>query len=455
MSLIDTLKNYITPEVIGMLSGMLGEKNQTVRGAVDAGIPALLSGMLSKSATGKGADELFNVIQGGSFEPSMLSNITSLLGDSTSSSNLLQSGMSMLGTIFGNNQKVEGVSNAISQMSGLSQDSSSKVLGMLAPMAMGLLGSKSTSASGLASLLAGEKSSILGALPAGISGLLGFNATSAAKSVGNATSQVASNAAATGGSMFRWLLPFLLIGALGFLAWSMMKGCNNPVTNSVTSAVENTTNAAGNAANAVGNAAGNAANAAGNAAGNAVNGVVSAADTLAGAAGAAGSAVAGATGDALATLGNFFKRKLSTGVELNIPEKGIENNLITWLDDTNSVVTKETWFNFDRLLFDTGKSTLKPESAEQVKNMTEILKAYPNVKIKLGGYTDNVGADAGNLRLSDARAKAVMAELTKAGIAADRVAAEGYGEQHPVCAANDTETCRAQNRRIAVRVTAK
>jgi K(+)-stimulated pyrophosphate-energized sodium pump len=43
-------------------------------------------------------------------------------------------------------------------------------------------------------------------------------------------------------------------------------------------------------------------------------------------------------------------------------------------------------------------------------------------------------------------------EITELGIAADRVEAEGYGSQHPVCAANDTDECKAKNRRIDVRV---
>ena len=86
--------------------------------------------------------------------------------------------------------------------------------------------------------------------------------------------------------------------------------------------------------------------------------------------------------------------------------------------------------------------------------MVEILKAYPAVELKLGGYTDNVGDPAFNLKLSGDRAKSVMDEMIKMGIAKDRLESEGYGEQFPV-ASNDTEEGKAQNRRIAVRVTKK
>ncbi|MBK9460217.1 MAG: OmpA family protein [Sphingobacteriales bacterium] len=149
-----------------------------------------------------------------------------------------------------------------------------------------------------------------------------------------------------------------------------------------------------------------------------------------------------------------MKRKLADGTELNVPEKGVENKLISFIEDKSKAVDKETWFSFDRLLFETGKSTLKPESAEQVKNMAAILKAFPQVEIKLGGYTDNTGDAKKNLTLSGERAKTVKAELVKLGTDAKRIATEGYGQEHPV-ADNATPEGRAQNRRIDVRVTKK
>jgi K(+)-stimulated pyrophosphate-energized sodium pump len=152
-------------------------------------------------------------------------------------------------------------------------------------------------------------------------------------------------------------------------------------------------------------------------------------------------------------LGEFRAAKLTNGVELNIPELGVENKLLGFIKSDN-VVDKETWFDFDRLTFDTGKATLMDDSQEQLKNIAEILKAYPGVNIKLGGYTDNTGDAASNLKLSRDRASSVRAELEKLGIDNDRLEAEGYGQEHPV-ASNDTEDGRAQNRRISVRVTKK
>jgi len=168
----------------------------------------------------------------------------------------------------------------------------------------------------------------------------------------------------------------------------------------------------------------------------------------------AASALTDATRAAWAALGEFFKRKLPNGVELNIPRLGVENRLVDFIEDAARPVDKTTWFDFDRLLFDTGKATLQPASQEQLENIAAILKAFPKVAIKVGGYTDNTGDKAANMKLSADRANNVMNELIRLGVDAKRLSAEGYGDQHPV-ADNATEEGRAKNRRISMRVTEK
>ena len=94
---------------------------------------------------------------------------------------------------------------------------------------------------------------------------------------------------------------------------------------------------------------------------------------------------------------------------------------------------------------------------KQLNNTCEILKAYPEVKIKLGGYTDNSGDSTKNFRLSTARAKTVFEAMLNKGITKASFAAqpfEGYGPKHPV-ADNNTEEGRARNRRISLSVRAK
>lgn len=151
-----------------------------------------------------------------------------------------------------------------------------------------------------------------------------------------------------------------------------------------------------------------------------------------------------------------FMIKLSSGFELKGNNGGIEQLLIGFIEDKTKVVDKTTWFSFDQLAFQTGKAELDMDKSKaQLDNINEILKAFPATKLKLGGYTDNVGKAEDNKKLSQDRADAVMKALIGMGIKADRLEAEGYGQEFPVCAANDTDECKAKNRRIDVRVSAK
>ena len=145
----------------------------------------------------------------------------------------------------------------------------------------------------------------------------------------------------------------------------------------------------------------------------------------------------------------------TAGLKLNIGagENPIELGLLEFIQ-SDKIVDKTTWFNFDRLLFETGKSVLKPESQEQLKNVAEILKTFPKVNLKIGGYTDNTGDANANLKLSGDRAASVEQELVKMGIADTRLDSEGYGDQYAV-GDNATEEGRAKNRRISLRVTQK
>ena len=82
------------------------------------------------------------------------------------------------------------------------------------------------------------------------------------------------------------------------------------------------------------------------------------------------------------------------------------------------------------------------------------MKAFPQVNIKVGGYTDNVGDPKVNQKLSQARAEMVMSALLTNGIESRRMEDEGYGQEHPV-GDNKTESGRDLNRRVSLRVTKK
>ena len=169
---------------------------------------------------------------------------------------------------------------------------------------------------------------------------------------------------------------------------------------------------------------------------------------------AAEKAVSDAAKAIMDKLGKFLAVKLPNGVELNVPEFGVEKKLIAFIEDTSKPVDQTTWFTFDRLEFETGSTELKPSSMEQMKNIAEILKAYPKVRLKIGGYTDNIGKPEDNLKLSQKRAENTLQEFVKLGVDPKRLEAEGYGEKYPV-ADNSTEEGRQRNRRIDLRVTSK
>jgi outer membrane protein OmpA-like peptidoglycan-associated protein len=100
------------------------------------------------------------------------------------------------------------------------------------------------------------------------------------------------------------------------------------------------------------------------------------------------------------------------------------------------------------ILFDTGKSSLKPESAAAVAEIAKLLKQQPALRLHVVGHTDNVGGAEANLKLSQARAEAVLDELVRAhGVAAARLRPFGNGPFAPV-ASNGAEPGRAQNRRV-------
>ena len=149
-----------------------------------------------------------------------------------------------------------------------------------------------------------------------------------------------------------------------------------------------------------------------------------------------------------------YERTLPGGFRIKGATSGIEARLIDFIQG-HQKVDSATWFDFDRLqFFPDGADIDFPNSRDQLQNLVEILKAYPTVKLKVGGYTDS-GPSARNKKLSTDRAEAVRTALIQMGVTPPaRLTAQGYGAEHPICPANDSEFCRAQNRRIALQVTA-
>ncbi len=101
------------------------------------------------------------------------------------------------------------------------------------------------------------------------------------------------------------------------------------------------------------------------------------------------------------------------------------------------------------ILFDSGKSSIKAESDQVLRDIVGILNEYPTAKFSVEGHTDSAGSNKLNQRLSDSRANAVKNYLVENGIDQFRLSAVGYGEDRPI-ATNKTRAGRAKNRRVEI-----
>ena len=437
MNLLALLKDNLTPEMISKAANLVGEDAGSTATAMSGILPAVLGSVVSKASDADGASGLMSMLSSGGHDGGIMDNLGGLLGGGAGTDGLMSAGSGILTSLLGD--KMGGIVSLISSFAGIKSGSASSLMSLVAPMIMGVIGKQvsggNMGASGLMSLLAGQKDHIAAAMPAGLGdklgGLLGMGSMlggasslvsgvtdAASKTVSGATNYANDVVEEASGGLPKWLLP-LLIGAAAIAGLLyFMKGCNKTPVEAVSSTMDSVSTMAS-------------------------AGMDSVAST-------AGGVVAGAT-DAIKKL---FKLKLPDGTEIEVPEGSLEDQIVKFIQDDAQKIDKKTWFNFDRLLFDTGKSTLKAESKEQIEKTVAILKAFPKVKIKIGGYTDNVGKAESNMKLSAERASVVMAEIVAGGIDKSRLESEGYGAGNPT-STNDTEEGRAMNRRIAISVREK
>jgi len=106
-------------------------------------------------------------------------------------------------------------------------------------------------------------------------------------------------------------------------------------------------------------------------------------------------------------------------------------------------------FTIQNISFETNKTILHPSSYTELNNLAIYLKEHAQYKIELNGYTDNVGKEDDNLKLSEGRAKSVSDYLIQQGIKQGRISYKGFGNANPV-ADNKTEEGRAKNRRVEI-----
>jgi OOP family OmpA-OmpF porin len=409
VNLLELTKECITKEVGLKISDLTQESTSDVQVAMLGALPGLIGGIMNKASTSSGIHELIGLINLNN-EDYVLNGLGEILGDPLRSKEFISNGLSLLPILLDLDLKT--VTDSVASSSGIKNYSVSTILSICAPIVLSIVaryvkvkGTKSVEPVRLTNLLVEQKDYISKHLPADLHVLWDF------KELENLNKSLIRNPlseteldgkpASKGTKIALWILLVLLLAGM---AWGYKK-FNKEQETVVVEDLPEQINKAGSASPAKQN-----------------------------------------------VLREFVTKQLPKNIELNIPQNGTEAKLIQFVMDSTLAINKDTWFDFDRIMFEKNAAKLSKESQEQIDNIVKILKAYPNVNIKIGGYTDDTGDAAANLTLSKSRADAVKQGIVNKGIKASRIQSEGYGKEHPV-ASNDTEEGRTQNRRIAINVT--
>jgi OmpA-OmpF porin, OOP family len=393
-SMFASLLNTLDRRTVGDVAHALGQPEQSVSRGMETSVATLMAGMASKSQDSGTLQKVLDTVSGAGGEFSWSQMAGSLAAPSSSA---MTAGKRVLSTLFGS--KENAVVNGISKASGLTTPGSAlTMLSLAAPVVMSFLTRRlrdgGMNIGSLGGLLARESGAIQNALPAGMHELFWPAGTTTVKEtvVKEQVSPVIAQAVKQERSGSGWLAAVAL-AALGLgLLWFLTHARKPNVVTSIPM-------------------------------------------------GTANRMVETPTAPPACTLPSG----------LNLPADGVASRIYNYVQtpgDTGS----PTWFNADQLRFDTGVATLKSSSQEQIRNIGSVMKNCPNVHLSIAGYTDNVGNETANLRLSKNRANAVRSQLMADGVPADRLTTEGYGEQDPV-ADNSTAGGRAENRRVAMSVT--
>ncbi|MDH7462571.1 OmpA family protein [Chitinophagaceae bacterium 26-R-25] len=398
-NLLDAVKSYLPADVISKAANYLGESDNNIVRGVAATVPLSLAGIIQKAETG-GADAIFNFAKQ-AFNSGILQNFAGSFSHEGGGIPSLAPGL--LTGIFGD--KFGSVANAVSGNLGLKGSTSSALFGSIVPLILGLLGKHAAdnnlSAGSLSSFLSTQKNAVVGSVPAGfdITKLFGLHSP---------VSHHVSSGSATVDPPKSNLVYWVLLG-LFFLCimWWLMRSCNGEK-----------------------------------------HGETAVTETVA-------HEEKHDTATTTVPAHESLKLMLPNGVEIDAYKGGIEDELVAFIKDSTKMAGKENWFDFTELNFKFGTAEIVPESRKEVDNIVQILKAFPKVKIKVGGYTDKVGDETANVKLSYDRANAVTKALQDAGVGAQVVKAEGYGSKYAKYPATAPEEDRIKDRRVAVSVREK
>ena len=396
MGMLDTLTSLAAPAA-GQIASRLGESDAAVSRGIPSALASVLGGVSARAQDPNLGTKVFDFI---SNVPATADMSTSGIALSDSLTGASTSGIatSFLNLLFGS--RTNSVGDLLTRSAGFGNPSSgSALLSLAAPLVLSFLGKKvrdeKLDAAGFANAFASERDSILAAAPPGLMDTINAPVREARPT--EERRYAGTIPEHRNGSSRRWLWPVVAVAALAFVWFLTAKRLH----------VRHTVQTS-----------------------------------------------AGSIDVTTPDLGPFAQRTLPGGVRLNIPDNGTEARMLAFIEDASLPVNDSVAFDFDRVNFAPGSPTILPNSKEQIDNIAAVLKAYPAVMVKVVGYTDNVGDPARNMKLSQERAEAVKSAIVADGIDSNRLQTEGYGETHPV-ATNATPQGRAQNRRIALIVTAK
>jgi len=492
--------------MIAAATATLGLNEKQASGALGAAVTSIFGAALQKSNDASAMTQIASLASGVMPDAGMFSNIAGMLNGGVPSSPLQILGNRFLGQVFGGNQA--GAIAALATASGISGKAASSLMTLAAPMALAAIRSKlgpAPTAASVASLLNQDRNLIAQAMPSALRTVYGLTTAApvatAAQTSGPTSAATANPAPAASAPPTPLIAPAAAAAPIVATAASTARAAVAHTASghaSAPAAAAAPVAVAEKAATAVIAAPVVAAPVAMSAAAPepASSGIFpsltimlllglglmalgllwklsgvdgsSAAMTAKPAATATADPTQAAKPGAVTTAakqpagptpmvgtpsGSGLKYTLPNNTVIEVGKNGVEQKLIAFITSASSI-DKNIWFDFDRLSFETGSSDVTAASRSQIEALSAILKAYPATKVKIGGYTDNQGDAQANLKLSDSRAKRVAEELVKSGITADRVEAEGYGEQHAV-GDNATPEGRAKNRRTALSVRAK
>ncbi len=398
-SIVDMVREVITPDVIRGASNVIGENAVATQSAFKVVVPTILAGAVSHAATPSGAERLFTTITNGRYGADMLNGLGGKLEGSGAADSLLRSGEGLVSTLFGSQSDM--VTDAVAQSGGMQKSSASRLLSLAAPIVMSVLGkviaTRGLDARGLTQMLSAERHSIVNALPPGLARTLGLEETVAA-----GASQAHEREPAHAGSepkrehrphqhRKRSFRP-ALIGGLAALAllFFLTRGRNREeVQLEVPPAAER------------------------------------------------------------------IQEMPPAPVPQPQPEMPAMSQPSGTLGELDSYLSNQTGgetprnFVLQGVTFESGSSKMSPETETVLIAVADVMKAHPTAVIRIEGHTDSQGDAAASRKLSLERAQALKKALVRHGVTAEHVQTKGVGPDQPL-ASNDSEDGRAQNRRTEV-----